>query len=111
MHWNPARILLAPLSIDLILSAFSRVSTSPVLNAKRDRDQENLLTFAIDQGASRLLADAISSVIRPCSGATGCSVLLTLTILTPSNNEFRCLFVAARNFPLPYQVLHFSVTI
>ena len=72
--------------------------------------QQNLET-TVYQGFNRILADATASVFRPCSGATGCSVYLTLTILTPSNNEFRCLFLAARNFPLHYQVFHFSVTI
>ena len=43
MLWNPA----SSASHRFILSAFSRVSTSPVLNAKRDRDHENLLTFPI----------------------------------------------------------------
>jgi hypothetical protein len=47
-----------------------------------------------------MLADATASVFRPCSEATIYRVYLTLTILTPSNNEFRCLFLAARNFPL-----------
>jgi len=65
MLWNPARILLAPLCIDLILSAFSRVSTSPVLNVKSGRDHENLLTFSIYHGFNRIPADATASVFRP----------------------------------------------
>ena len=43
-------ILLAPLPINLILSAFSRVSTSPVLNVKGGKEHENSITFAIIRG-------------------------------------------------------------
>ncbi len=78
MLWNPA----SSASHRFILSAFSRVSTSPVLNAKRDRDYENLLTFPCYQGFNRMLADATASVFRPCSEAIIRRVYLTVTIPT-----------------------------
>jgi hypothetical protein len=58
-----------------------------------------------------MLADATASVFRPCSEATICKVYLTVTIPTPGTMNSLVFSLAARNFPLHYQVLHFSVTI